>query len=176
MRSLFPDTRYSGQRYSLSSDQLQRGHRFALLAFADGLEVLVLELRDGGLHGPRDGFAVGADRAAGHLVRDVEQQRDVGLKAAAGRDALRDAGEPEGAFAAGRALSAGLVGVEGVEVGERLDHLDGVVDDDGTAGAEARAARGDAVGIERDVLERPVELGAVGELALEAFTDLEDLG
>ena len=119
---------------------------------------------------------MGADRAASHLVRDVEQQRDVGLEAAAGRDALRDAGEPEGAFAAGRALAAGLVGVEGVEVGERLDHLDGVVDDDGAAGAEARAARGDAVGVERDVLERPVELGAVGELALEAFADLEDLG
>ena len=68
------------------------------------------------------------------------------------------------------------MGVEGVEVGERLDHLDGVVDDDGAAGAEARAARGDAVGVEGDVLERPVELGAVGELALEAFADLEDLG
>ena len=119
---------------------------------------------------------MGADRAAGHLVRDVEQQRDVGLEAAAGRDTLGDTGEPEGAFAAGRALAAGLVGVEGVEIGECLDHLDGVVDDDGAAGAEARAARGDAVGIERDVLERPVELGAVGELALEAFADLEDLG
>ena len=176
MRSLFPDTRYSGQRYSRRSDQLQLRDFLALLALADGLEILVLELGDGGLHGPGDGFTVGADRAASHLVRDVEQQGDVGLKATTGRDALRDAGEPEGAFATGRALTAGLVGVEGVEVGERLDHLDGIVEDDGSSGAEARATRGDAIRVERDVFHRPVELGAVGELALEAFADFEDLG
>ena len=88
MRSLFPDTRYSGQRYSLSSDQLQRRDRFALLALTDGLEVLVLKLRYRGLDGPRDGFAVRTDRAASHLVRDVEQQRNIGFHAAAGRDTL----------------------------------------------------------------------------------------
>ena len=164
------------QYYLALLNQLQRRYLFALLALADGLEVLVLELRDGGLHGPRDGFTVGADRAASHLVRDVEQQRNVGLKAASGRDAFRNPTQPKRTFAARRALAAGFMGIESIEVGEGLDHLDRVIDDDGAAGAEAGAAGGDAVRVERNIFERPVEFRTVSELAFEAFAELQDLG
>ena len=68
------------------------------------------------------------------------------------------------------------MGIESIEVGEGLDHLDRVIEDNCSAGAEARATRSDTVGIERNVFHRPIELGAVGELAFETFADLEDFG
>src|SRR5690606_27639570 len=79
---------------------------------ADVGEVLVAELLDRARHGCGRGIAEHADRGARHVLPDVEQYIQVLLPALTPLDAAEDLGQPPGALAAGRALAAGLVGVE----------------------------------------------------------------
>ncbi len=103
--------------------------------------------------GHDDGFAEGADRAAVDLIGDAFEGGQILRAGVAGDDAVGDFLHPRGAFAAGGALAAGFVGVEGVQVVEHPGHFARVVDDDHAAGAGHRAAGGEGVEIERDVPE-----------------------
>src|SRR2546425_13309879 len=74
-----------------------------------------LEALDAAHHGRRAGVREHADRLARHVLRQVEQEIQVGRLALPREDPLEDLRGPRGAFAALRALSARLVRVEAGE-------------------------------------------------------------
>src|SRR5208282_3411393 len=69
-------------------------------------------LRDEGLHGPRRCFTEGANCLAVDVIGDVPQQIDILRPAMTVFDAVEHFLHPQRAFAARRALAAGLVRVE----------------------------------------------------------------
>src|SRR5437879_4518016 len=73
---------------------------------------LASELLDPGDDGRGARVRQHADRLAGHVLREVEQQIQVGRLALSGEDALEDLGGPRRALAALGALRARLVGVK----------------------------------------------------------------
>src|ERR1044071_7746915 len=74
----------------------------------DVVHKLVAEMLDEAFHRQRRGVAEGADRAAGDVVGDVVEERQVLHAAAALLDAMHDPVEPAGALAAGRPPARGF--------------------------------------------------------------------
>lgn len=68
---------------------------FAGVLFADFFEVFVAEFGHGALDGPSDGFAVGADGAAGYLIGYVFEEGYVFFACLAGAHASAELLEPE---------------------------------------------------------------------------------
>src|SRR5687767_7821183 len=93
----------SGIRFLSSSLMLgpaSRGRQRRLARAGDvGLE-LGAELLDAAHHRRGAGVAQHADRLAGHVFREVQQQLEVLLPALARQNPLEDPGGPRGAFAA----------------------------------------------------------------------------
>src|SRR5215470_13103541 len=85
-------------------------HEAALVV--DVVLELVAEVLDEALHRQRRGVAERADRAAGDVVRDRQQQVEVFVAPLAMLDAVDDAPQPSRAFAARGALAAGFLEVE----------------------------------------------------------------
>lgn len=85
---------------------------FSRFAMLDIVLKLMSEMLGKTAHGEHGGVGQGADGAAGHIVADgIKQFQIFGFAFAAG-DAVHDAVEPAGAFAAGGALAAGFFVVE----------------------------------------------------------------
>ena len=78
----------------------------------DALLDLWAEVAHEALDGPRGGVAERADRAALDLLGELEQHVDLALVPTAFGEAVHHVHHPGRAFAAGRALAAGLVLVE----------------------------------------------------------------
>src|SRR5437879_1083844 len=99
-----------------------------------------------------------SDRLARHVLREVEQQVQVGRLALPRQNALEDLGGPGGAFTALRALGARLVGVEAGQPHDLVHHVRRVVEHDDAARAEHRPPLDDAFVVEQAALGlRPVE-------------------
>ncbi len=92
-----------------------------------------------------------AERTTEDVVAGVEQGREVALAGLPGLHALEDLDHPVGALAAGRALAAGLVGVELGPAQHAAHDAGGLVEALQRLGAEHRAGRGDALVVERHV-------------------------
>lgn len=86
-----------------------RLHRLAML---DIVLKLMAEVFGKTAHGEHGGVGQRANRAAGHVIADGVEQLQVFRFAFAAGDAVHDAVEPAGAFAAGGALAAGFFVVE----------------------------------------------------------------
>ena len=85
---------------------------FSRFAVLDIVLKLMAEVFGKAAHGEHGGVGQRADGAAGHVVADgVEQLQIFGFAFAAG-DAVHDAVEPAGTFAAGGTLAAGFFVVE----------------------------------------------------------------
>src|SRR6185312_3472865 len=118
-----------------SLGKLVFGHRTAVF---HEIFKLVPETGQEALHRPRRGFAERADRVPLDLAGDRLQAMQIVLRALAVDDARQHAIHPAGAFAARRALAAGLGHVETRDAMADLDHARGLVHHDDRAGAEAR--------------------------------------
>src|SRR5438067_13925454 len=95
-------------------------HQTALVL--DLVHELVAEMLDEALHRQRRGVPERADGAAGDVVGDVVEERQVLHAALAVLDAIHHAIEPARALAAGRALAARFLVVEVREALERAHH------------------------------------------------------
>ena len=95
--------------------------------------------------GKTAGVGQGADGAAGHIVADGIEQIQVFHAPLAVGDAVDDAVQPAGTFAAGGALAAGFFVVEIAQALKRFDHAHVFVHHDNRAGAEHGAGFGDGV-------------------------------
>src|SRR5271155_1642064 len=87
------------------------------------------------LHGPRRRIPERADRVTLDPVCDIEQKSQVLAPSLTRNDALEHAVEPTRAFAARRALTAGLRIIKARQSLERAHHAGGLVHDDDGAGA-----------------------------------------
>src|SRR6186713_489123 len=111
---------------------------------------LIAEVLHEALHGPRRGVAERADRVTLDLVRDVDEHVELLLATLPALDATDDAVHPARAFAAGRALPAGLGVVEARDALENPHHAGRLVHDDDGARAERRSGRTHRVVVHRD--------------------------
>src|SRR5688500_15146244 len=109
---------------SVGPDGLSRSpiRRTRAAAFTHVRLELVPELLDGRQHRRRRRVAEGAQRLAGNVVRDAEQQLDVVHTALAPLDLPQHVQEPGTPFATRGALATGLVPVEAEEVLRHPDH------------------------------------------------------
>ena len=138
-------------------------------------EQLVAEFPDDRLHRPGRRFAEGADRAAVDLIGHAFQRVDVGRAGFSGDEAVGNLLHPGRTFAARRALAAGFVGVERVQIVEHPRHLAGVVEHDHAAGACHRATRRERVEVHLDVPEIEILGRAVRALEFENLVTFQDL-
>ena len=101
------------------------------------------EFVDGIFDGPCSAIGETADGGSGddaHGPGNFEEEVEVFGAAVAGADAFENFGHPVGAFAAGSALAAGLVGHKPAAIIEDVDHAGVVIDDDNSGGSESEAA------------------------------------
>lgn len=103
---------------------------FALVAAANRFDVFVAELCDPALHRPGFTFTVRANRASANVVGNILERIDIFFGALAVANAFRDARHPNRTFATRRALPAGFVFVKRIQICERLNHFDGIVEND----------------------------------------------
>src|SRR6201996_8748884 len=120
----------------------------ALLLVLDDLVAEVLERR---VDRHRHGVAEGTERTAHNVVAHVEERLQVLLGGRALLNPLDDAHKPVGAFAARRALAAGLVLVELRPAERGPHHAGGVVEDLQRPGAEHRPGGAHLLEVKRDV-------------------------
>src|SRR5439155_7940257 len=99
------------------------GHHDGLLASRDVILELVAELLDPRHDGRGAGVAQHANRLPGHVVRQVEQQIEVGHLPLPHEDPLEDLGGPRRSLAALRALRARPVRVEAAYPPDLVFHV-----------------------------------------------------
>src|SRR3989440_9297971 len=127
-------------------------HHHRLASPRDVVFELVPELLDPGDDGRGARVRQDADRLSGHVLREVEQQVQVGHLATSREDALEDLGGPRRALTALGALRARLVRVETGEPHDLVDHVRRVVEHDDASRAEHRAPLDDALVVEQAAL------------------------
>src|SRR5208283_4352668 len=140
------------QRYAVHFDidqivahrsPLRRHSRLTLddrtAAVFDHVLKLVPVVLEEALHRPRGRIAQRADRVALDAIGDIHQQPQILAAPLAGEDALQHPIQPARAFAARRALAAGLRRVEARQPLERTHHARRLVHDNHGAGADGGA-------------------------------------
>src|SRR6266567_2429672 len=136
-------SRVRADRHALPAERAATAFDVLVELFAE-----VLQGRDDRAGGP---VAERAEGAAEDRVADVLQRVHVLFAASAVLQPGEDLGHPVGALAAGRALAAGLVGVEPHEVQARADDADVLGEHDHRGGAEQAAGALDALEVHRGV-------------------------
>src|SRR5690625_505803 len=101
---------------SIGARSIGKERRFAVIkgatTLSDVRSVFITEIFDARRHGRGRAVTQGTERAPQNVVAHVEQRVEVFFSTAARLDAPQHEAHPVGSFAAGRALTAGFVGVE----------------------------------------------------------------